>query len=300
MQTTPDFDDLMDMDDFAADDAVAYATLDGAPAQPTAAALHKEICSKCSGSGKFISYHGRTIGECFTCKGLGYKLFKAPAEQRAKATATRAKYAAARRELDAANARATLAADHPGVLEWLESSAPRFEFAASLLAALDKFGSLTDNQLAAAQRCIDRDAERAATRQAAAQVRAAAAPTVDIGRIETAFGAARDKGLIRVKLTLGDVVFTPAKPDGVNPGAVYAKDREGVYLGKVAGGRFHRSRDCDDAAEALVVTAASDPLAAAVAYGQRTGHCAICSRLLTNEDSIGRGIGPICAERLGW
>ena len=37
----------------------------------------------------------------------------------------------------------------------------------------------------------------------------------------------------------------------------------------------------------------------AALYGKMYGVCANCGALLTNEDSIERGIGPICAERFG-
>lgn len=36
----------------------------------------------------------------------------------------------------------------------------------------------------------------------------------------------------------------------------------------------------------------------AAAYGQATGVCAVCGRLLTDPDSIARGIGPICLSKL--
>lgn len=35
----------------------------------------------------------------------------------------------------------------------------------------------------------------------------------------------------------------------------------------------------------------------ASAYGHLTGRCGCCGRLLTNEESIERGIGPICFEK---
>jgi hypothetical protein len=72
------------------------------------------------------------------------------------------------------------------------------------------------------------------------------------------------------------------------------------YLGKVQDGKFSRVRECDDATQAQVLEVASDPHNAAIAYGQRTGNCAICSRELTNHASIDLGIGPICAEKYGW
>lgn len=53
---------------------------------------------------------------------------------------------------------------------------------------------------------------------------------------------------------------------------------------------------------------AEDPRAAAIRYGKEIGRCAICNRTLTNDDtpgpdgltSIERGIGPICASKMGW
>lgn len=39
-------------------------------------------------------------------------------------------------------------------------------------------------------------------------------------------------------------------------------------------------------------------LAQAAAMGKEWHHCGICGRELTNEDSIDRGIGPICANKL--
>lgn len=45
---------------------------------------------------------------------------------------------------------------------------------------------------------------------------------------------------------------------------------------------------------------AADPKAASAAYGRLIGRCGVCSRTLTNEDSRAAGIGPVCADRLGW
>lgn len=38
----------------------------------------------------------------------------------------------------------------------------------------------------------------------------------------------------------------------------------------------------------------------AKAFGDLYGSCCHCHRLLTDEESIRRGIGPICAEKYGW
>lgn len=42
------------------------------------------------------------------------------------------------------------------------------------------------------------------------------------------------------------------------------------------------------------------PREAAIRYGKELGKCAICNRTLTNNDSIALGIGPVCAEKVGW
>ncbi|MEO7176602.1 MAG: DUF6011 domain-containing protein [Saprospiraceae bacterium] len=37
-----------------------------------------------------------------------------------------------------------------------------------------------------------------------------------------------------------------------------------------------------------------------ISYGLETGTCGICGRTLTDEASIRRGVGPICASGRGW
>lgn len=54
-----------------------------------------------------------------------------------------------------------------------------------------------------------------------------------------------------------------------------------------------------DIAEALAAIV-SDPPAASAAYGHLVGRCGVCGRRLEHPDSVARGIGPVCAERLSW
>lgn len=42
---------------------------------------------------------------------------------------------------------------------------------------------------------------------------------------------------------------------------------------------------------------AADPRAASAAYGKLTSTCGVCGRHLEDEESVARGIGPICAGR---
>jgi hypothetical protein len=41
-----------------------------------------------------------------------------------------------------------------------------------------------------------------------------------------------------------------------------------------------------------------NPIEAAALYGRTTGVCGICHRTLTVQESVDRGIGPICYEKL--
>jgi len=42
------------------------------------------------------------------------------------------------------------------------------------------------------------------------------------------------------------------------------------------------------------------PEQASKRYGRELGHCGVCGRTLTNNDSIERGIGPVCAGKMDW
>jgi|SRR5699024_7531825 len=48
----------------------------------------------------------------------------------------------------------------------------------------------------------------------------------------------------------------------------------------------------------VLALVAQDPTAASRAYGQHTGTCGVCSRTLSNPESVAAGIGPVCASRI--
>lgn len=100
------------------------------------------------------------------------------------------------------------------------------------------------------------------------------------------------------------------------PSGRYAIDVDGVVKffkvdcpteGQWAGRTFVKIQASDElhpvrgeAAKAVLILIAKDPKAASLLYGRELGHCGICGRTLTDEDSRARGIGPICAEKVGW
>ena len=183
------------------------------------------------------------------------------------------------------------ASANPAEWQWLIDNADTFDFAASLLASLRKWGSLTVGQHTAVQRII-------AKRKIQAD-RHASAPTVSLEPVETAFAKARAAGIKYPKLRLDVFTFSPAGANSRNVGAIYVKEGE-TYLGKVLGGKLFAVSACTPQQEQAIVAVAADPASAAIAYGKRFGKCSVCARTLTDEESINRGIGPVCATRFGW
>jgi Family of unknown function (DUF6011) len=254
-----------------------------------------EVCAKCRGTGN------TRWGMCFRCKGAGKKTFKtSPQVRQAGREASQV-----RRDRAPVNNWEGFKALHPEAAGWILSK-PNFEFAVSLKASVERFGELTEKQLAACQRCIESDRARAAERHARDQ----SAPEVvsaGVDRLKLAFDTAiaytkakgRGRNLKWPKITLGDVVISPAKEGSQNPGALYVK-MAGKYLGKIVNGRFFAVGECSTDQQAKVVAFIADPKAAAEAYGIETGTCCICNATLTNRVSIERGIGPICGEKFGW
>ena len=71
---------------------------------------------------------------------------------------------------------------------------------------------------------------------------------------------------------------------------------QGTY-GVIEDGRLKRFAGLTDEMLALLLDVEARGLEAVKEIGRATGRCAICSRMLTNAESIAAGIGPICAER---
>ena len=262
---------------------------------------YSEPCPKCRGTGRFTGYSGHTIGQCFTCKGTARIMFKTSPETRAKAKAA----ANAKKDRTEQESLAHFAAVNPAIAAWIEAEHLRFSFAASMRAAILRFGYLTENQLAACQRCIDRQVAKVAARAEAIQ----SAPQVDTAGIDRlkvafdkaiAFTAAKATGLkLRSpKITIGGMTISPAKATSANPGALYVKSG-GEYLGKIVDGKLMAVSACSPAQREQILKFVADPAEAAKVYGQETGVCCVCNATLKSKWRL-RGIGPVCAEKMGW
>lgn len=262
----------------------------------------EEGCDKCKGTGRFVSWSGRILGECFACKGQGKKVFKTSATARA----NNRERSAERKAKTWADSVETFKAVNPEVWLWLEKETQKqepFAFAVGMVEAIAKYGDLTDKQLETCKRL----AAKAAERIAGLTARAADAPAVDsagIDRLKASFDQAiaysAAKGLkLSPRITIDGMTISPAKANSANPGALYVKAGQ-TYLGKVANGRFFASAEGKAMnVETKVQAFIADPQEAAKVYGQTTGTCCICNATL-RSDWKHKGIGPICAEKFGW
>jgi hypothetical protein len=283
-----DFSDLEELDDQG---NLAVETKSGSSYQKKVGFGHSSVdtgerfvenCPTCKGGGRFISWAGRDVGPCFKCKGKGKIAYKNPAHVREKHKADR--------ENRKVNKVDQFANSHPEVVNWLNANTS-FDFAVSLKNSLYKYGSLTDKQIAAVQKCIDRNAVRQIEREKDAT-------EIDVTNIQKAFTAAMSGGFKNLKLRMVGFTFSLAKPNSANPGAIYVTNHN-EYCGKIINGKFFPC-NCGQEVIDRLVEVAENPEAAAIAYGQQTGNCSCCGRTLTRKDSIERGIGPICATKYGW
>lgn len=263
-----------------------------------APATFRENCTKCK-NGRFVSYAGRVVGNCFACKGVGYFIRKTSTESRAAKKAQRE----AKKTKTTTETLAYFAGQYPEIAMWIEGERRNFAFAQDMHDAIIKFGYLTERQLTGCQRCIDARKNQAI----AAATRVASAPVVDTSKLNAAFDAAKRKGLKNPKLRFEGFTASLAKASSVNAGAIYivaprviGDEADGVYFGKIKDHKFLASRDCPIDIGNKVVAAMADPLALAIAYGKRTGNCSCCNRQLTDPVSVVNGIGPICAAGFGF
>ena len=201
--------------------------------------LYSEPCSKCRGQGYIGAYAFREAGKCYQCDGKGVLTFKTPKAVR---DANKIKTAERKEKKRAANL-AEFERDNPTVAAWWTGST--FPFATDLREKVMQYGNLTAGQLAAALRCAEKfsAAKTAKEIQRAADV--AAAPVVNISSVTASFARARNKGVQKPKMKLlglgQKLTFSRAPDTGKNAGAVYVKDDEGTYLGKIANDKFQKS-----------------------------------------------------------
>lgn len=252
------------------------------------AAEQKHTCTKCGGTGMYqgIRVH-QEKSQCFACKGKGY--FKTSAFDRQKAKAKRDQKKADKQAEKTAAAVAYME-EHSELFEFMKANNHWNNFFASMIDAVAQYGRLTDNQVAAAYRSMDKIKAKQSQKEAEK-------PVLDLTKLNEVFANASENGLKKPKLRIADLVISLAPDHGRNAGYLYVK-YQGNYAGKISPeGVFTKTFNTPEEVEQELIEFCKAPMEAAVKYGRETGNCACCGRTLTDPKSIELGIGPICLEK---
>ena len=249
-------------------------------------------CKSCNGSGKFLSWRGENVGDCFKCKGTGVIFTKTDPRvlEANRVKAKEKRHEAAKKSAETA---VEFLASNQAINDWFTMNlAKDNDFAKSLFNQLTVKGSLSEGQISAIEKSIAREAGWAEERAA----KDAAMPTNS--SLHDAFAKAQESGLKKPSLRIDGYRFSLAPERGVNAGCIYAKSEGGDYLGKInQQGKFFSVRDCPDEAVEFVNTLGGDLLERALKHGKDTGECSCCGRQLTDPKSIAQGIGPVCYSK---
>lgn len=247
-------------------------------------------CKACGGSGRFRSYSGRVVGDCFKCKGKGRVTARQESAQKGVQT---------RKQNDA-----IFAESHKGERAYMQTAANGgFRLMARLLEKWNEHGRLNTDEIETVRKYMQQDADRQALRdlqraEEKAQ-REASAPTVELSAIDKLFATAVDNQIKRPIFRADGLTLSRAPMNGRNAGALYVVGENDQYLGKLQNGKFHAMREAPADTIDKLMAIAADPLAESIKYARRTSRCGCCGHVLVDPVSILAGIGPICAEKWG-
>ena len=260
----------------------------------TDASAYNETCSKCHGTGKFISYTGRVVGDCFTCGGQGSKSFKTAPEARAKARGARA----ARVERNWSEFWDSLTDTERDALTWVVGEGvPANDFLLDMADKVRGKRDLTPNMLNGVVKWYAPVARRA---EQHTKDREVGAVSNKFQKLVDAFDAARESGIQKPIFRAEGVTVTMGTGHKWG-GFMFLEGEHGQKLGMLApSGELRARAECTDVHRATLDAIAADPVEVSKQYGIRTGQSVCCGRTLTNAVSIELGIGPICREKWGF
>lgn len=120
-----------------------------------------------------------------------------------------------------------------------------------------------------------------------------------LSSIEIALQQAQRNGFLKPKIRINGLIFYPAPATGKNPGAVYVVTADRKYIGRIFQDNLYAIGITTNQKETALALM-RDCKQAVILYGHQSGVCGICNRRLDNARSVQLGIGPICAEKMGW
>jgi len=247
----------------------------------------EEKCKACRGSGQWISFSGRSGGDCFKCHGKGVRHFRSSPETRQRA---REQKVVRGEQKEHANVE-QFAAANPVLADWLDEASGRgFDFATSLRGSIRKYGHLSEKQFAAAEKCRAKDDARNSERKAERKANESDIDLTDVPAGYYAVPEGESRLKVRIKHPKGDSKY--AGWIFVDDGGAYGSRQNygSQRPGETYGGKIQEQL------RAII----ADPEAAGLAYGKLTGSCGVCGRPLEDEKSVAAGIGPVCAAKTGW
>lgn len=256
-------------------------------------AIRRFRCTGCNGTGKIAIYRrgmgwGQTpeVRPCWKgCGGTG--LTRTDPEtlklQRQRREDKKAQEIA--RVQDAARA---FKDANPDIKAWfhaeLNTGRTVWEFAESLHAQLMQKGFLSQGQIDAIRRNIEKKAAKAQGLPVAG---------LDLTTLPSGMYAVPG-GDTRLKLRV-----SRGKKGGSWAGVIFVDDGA-VYGQRQSYGRQLVGKAYQGAIETELRAIVADPKAAMAAYGHLVGRCGMCGRPLEDAESLARGIGPVCARKAGW
>lgn len=186
-------------------------------------------------------------------------------------------------------------AANPEVMDWVIQHDQGIDghFASNLMNSFIRYGCLSVGQANAVRKILAENATRETERIAHVLRAEPIGSNIDLSSVPEGFYAVPD-GATRLKVKI-DRPVPPSKWPGfifVSDGAEYGQQKK---YGRQAPGKLYTG-EIKDALRAIV----ADPKAASAAYGKLVGRCGVCNRKLEDEASVERGIGPICANKMGW
>ena len=77
-------------------------------------------------------------------------------------------------------------------------------------------------------------------------------------------------------------------------------DGTNKFYGRIArDGDFTKGKDCTDDVVAFLLRLIADPVGICADAGKKNGHCCFCYTQLSDDRSLDKGYGPICAKHWG-
>jgi len=157
-----------------------------------------------------------------------------------------------------------------------------------------KFGSLTEKQINVLTSIFRNEvAQKARAKNQA--------PNLTVDKINELFEVPKSNGLKYPKFTVGDITLSlpTENSDPRNKDAIYVK-HNGVYVGKIDGGKFQPTSRCDSSVGVRLLEIAKDPRGEAIGHGHMHGNCSMCRKKLSDPRSMKIGMGEICANNWGF